>query len=62
MIEIGLLTVAQFQIRRPAEPAPHVISAMDAVSLLPKQLDPHYELRPGDGRPPSLWTEGSELK
>ncbi|PTW62574.1 GntR family transcriptional regulator [Breoghania corrubedonensis] len=54
--------VAPFELRRPTQPAPHIVSAIDVVSLLREQLDPHYEVRPGDGRPPSLWTEGSELK
>ena len=54
--------VAQFQLRRPTQPAPHVVSAIDVVSLLREQLDRHYEVRPGDGRPPSSWTEGSELR
>ena len=54
--------VAQFQIVRPAPQAPHVAAAVDIVSLLREQLDQHYEVRPGDGRPPAFWTEGSELK
>ena len=40
---------------------PHVAEAIDLVSLLREQLDQHYEVRPGDGRPPSSWMEGSEL-
>lgn len=54
--------VAQFQIDRPAPPAPHVAAAVDVVSLLREQLDQHYEVRPGDGRPPASWMEGAELK
>lgn len=54
--------VAQFQLPRAVPPAPHVAAAVDVVSLLREQLDQHYEVRPGDGRPPAFWTEGSELK
>jgi DNA-binding transcriptional MocR family regulator len=42
-------------------PRPHVAEALDLVSLLREQLDQRYEVRPGDGRPPSSWMEGSEL-
>ena len=48
--------------RPPASRArPHVAEAVDLVSLLREQLDQHYEVRPGDGRPPASWMEGSEL-
>ncbi len=49
--------------KRPtAEPRPqHIAEAVDFVSLLREQLDQHYEVRVGDGRPPSSWMEGSEL-
>ncbi len=40
---------------------PHVVEALDHMSLLREQLDQHYEVRPGDGRPPPSWMEGSEL-
>lgn len=40
---------------------PHVTEALDLVSLLREQLDQRYEVRPGDGRPPPSWMEGSEL-
>ncbi len=40
---------------------PHVVEATDTVSLLRQQLDQHYEVRVGDGRPPADWMEGSEL-
>ena len=40
---------------------PHIAEAIDLVSLLREQLDQHYEVRPGDGRPPASWMEGSEL-
>ena len=48
---------------RPAAsaPRPHIAEAIDLVSLLREQLDQHYEVRPGDGRPPASWMEGSEL-
>lgn len=38
-----------------------IAEATDHVSLLREQLDRHYAVRVGDGRPPSDWTEGSEL-
>ena len=41
---------------------PHLADATDVVSLLSEQLDQHYEVRPGDGRPPPSWMEGSELR
>ena len=46
---------------RAAAPAPHVTAAVDVVSLLREQLEQHYEVRVGDGRPPPSWMEGSEL-
>lgn len=39
----------------------HVAEAVDVVSLLREQLERHYEVRIGDGRPPPGWMEGSEL-
>ena len=42
-------------------PAAHVTAAMDVVSLLREQLEQHYEVRVGDGRPPASWMEGSEM-
>lgn len=42
-------------------PAPHVTEAVDVVSLLREQLEQHYEVRVGEGRPPASWMEGSEL-
>jgi DNA-binding transcriptional MocR family regulator len=39
----------------------HVAEAVDGVSLLREQLEQHYEVRVGDGRPPPSWMEGSEL-
>lgn len=46
---------------RVATPSPHVTEAVDVVSLLREQLEQHYEVRVGDGRPPAAWMEGSEL-
>ncbi len=43
-------------------PSPHLAAAIDRISLLREQLDRHYEVRPGDGRPPASWMEGSELR
>ncbi len=40
---------------------PHLAEAIDTVSLLREQLDAQHKVRPGDGRPPSSWMEGSEL-
>jgi DNA-binding transcriptional MocR family regulator len=47
--------------RSAAAPAAHVTAAVDVVSLLREQLEQHYEVRVGDGRPPPSWMEGSEL-
>jgi DNA-binding transcriptional MocR family regulator len=46
---------------RAGEQAAHVVEAVDVVSLLREQLEQHYEVRVGDGRPPASWMEGSEL-
>ena len=50
-------------VRRDSAPErpPHVIEAVDVVSLLREQLEQHYEVRIGDGRPPASWMAGSEL-
>ena len=45
----------------PARPTRHVSEAIGIVSLLREQIDQQYGLRPGDGRPPPSWTEGSEI-
>ncbi len=42
-------------------PPPHVVEAVDIVSFLREQLEQHYEVRVGDGRPPPSWMEGPEL-
>ncbi|MGI4945080.1 MAG: PLP-dependent aminotransferase family protein [Janthinobacterium lividum] len=39
----------------------HVAEALDLVSLLREQLDGRHEVRPGDGRPPPGWMEGTDL-
>ncbi|WP_332742193.1 aminotransferase-like domain-containing protein [Hydrogenophaga sp.] len=46
---------------RAQAPAAHLSEAVDVVSLLREQLEQHYEVRVGDGRPPATWMEGSEL-
>ena len=46
---------------RTQAPAAHLSEAVDVVSLLREQLEQHYEVRVGDGRPPASWMEGSEL-
>lgn len=46
---------------RDQAPAAHLSEAVDVVSLLREQLEQHYEVRVGDGRPPATWMEGSEL-
>nr|WP_280517739.1 PLP-dependent aminotransferase family protein [Falsirhodobacter halotolerans] len=45
----------------PVPTTPHVAEAIGIVSLLREQLDQHYEVRAGDGRPPASWMEGSEI-
>lgn len=54
--------VAHFNVPRAQTVRPHVAEAVDQVSLLREQLDQHYEVRPGDGRLPPSWMEGSELR
>jgi len=54
--------MSQIRMPAPSAPAPHVAAAVDGVSLLREQLEKHYEVRPGDGRPPPFWMEGSELR
>ena len=45
----------------PRQQASHVVEASELVTLLREQLDQRHEVRPGDGRPPASWMEGSEL-
>jgi DNA-binding transcriptional MocR family regulator len=49
--------------RRPAASRlpSHLAEAIDTVSLLREQLEAQHKVRPGDGRPPPGWMEGSEL-
>lgn len=49
--------------RIPAAPpsVPAVVEAVDSVWLLREQLEQHYDVRVGDGRPPASWMEGSEV-
>lgn len=50
--------------RRPSPPAPPAqaeVDAIDSVWLLREQLERHYDVRVGDGRPPASWTDGSEI-
>jgi DNA-binding transcriptional MocR family regulator len=44
-----------------ASVTPHMAEAIDTISLLREQLEARHEVRPGDGRPPPSWMEGSEL-
>lgn len=53
--------VAQSRRTAAALRPPHIVEATDNVSLLRQQLDQHYDVRVGDGRPPADWMEGSEL-
>ncbi|MCG5242389.1 PLP-dependent aminotransferase family protein [Azospirillum doebereinerae] len=40
---------------------PHLAEAVDHVSLLREQLERHYSVRVGDGRPPPSWLERLEV-
>ncbi len=44
-----------------AAPDPVPVAALDSVWLLREQLDRHYDVRVGDGRPPPAWMESSEI-
>ena len=54
--------VTRRELPQTREAPPHLVAAVDIVSLLREQLDRHYEVRPGDGRPPASWIEGSDLR
>jgi DNA-binding transcriptional MocR family regulator len=41
--------------------APHIVKAVDLVTLLREQLQQVHTVRVGDGRPPAGWMEESEL-
>ncbi|UHC16902.1 PLP-dependent aminotransferase family protein [Methylobacterium currus] len=50
--------------RRPAPvapPPPVPLQAVDSIWLLREQLDRHYDVRVGDGRPPPAWMESAEV-
>lgn len=46
---------------RPPSRRQEVDEALNLVSLLREQTEEHYIVRPGEGRPPPSWMEGSEL-
>lgn len=52
----------QHDIAPPAHVTLQVDAALDLVSMLREQLEQRYEVRPGDGRPPTSWTDSSALK
>ncbi|UXM94650.1 PLP-dependent aminotransferase family protein [Bartonella sp. HY329] len=54
--------VLAIDVKKNNEISPQVHNAIDIASLLLEQLDHHYDVRPGDGRPPAAWMENSELK
>ncbi|WP_245238806.1 PLP-dependent aminotransferase family protein [Methylobacterium platani] len=59
----GFYVSAQGLALRPAPaaiPGPVPLRAVDSVWLLREQLDRHYEVRVGDGRPPPAWLESPE--
>jgi DNA-binding transcriptional MocR family regulator len=56
----GTFVAAAARTARPRVP-PHLAEAIDTVSLLREQLEAQHKVRPGDGRPPPGWMEGSEL-
>jgi DNA-binding transcriptional MocR family regulator len=56
----GFFVAQQRRAVRDARPS-LIVEATDHVSLLREQLDRHYDVRVGDGRPPSDWTERSEI-
>ncbi len=58
----GYYVTGHVQAPAPLPARPYIAEATGVVSLLREQLDQHYELRPGDGRPPASWTEGSEIR
>ena len=52
----------QHEIAPSAQATLQVNAALDLVSMLREQLEQRYEVRPGDGRPPALWTDSSVLR
>ncbi|KMO27089.1 PLP-dependent aminotransferase family protein [Methylobacterium aquaticum] len=60
----GFYVSAQGRVLRPVPavtPGPVPVAAVDSVWLLREQLDRHYDVRVGDGRPPPAWMESSEI-
>ena len=54
----GFSVVSSARPVRGDEAPPHLVEAVDSVSLLRAQLDQNYQLRVGDGRPPAAWMDG----
>jgi len=54
-------TVARAAKPRQEPRPPHLAEAVDHVSLLREQLERHYSVRVGDGRPPPSWMERLEV-
>lgn len=46
----------------PQKSRPYVTEATSIMSLLREQLDQNYMTRPGDGRPPTTWTEDADMR
>ncbi len=42
-------------------PSSHVMEAVDSISLLREQLERHYTVRVGDGRPPEKWMQRLDI-
>lgn len=57
----GFYVAARLRTAMPAPAAPTMVEAVDSVWLLREQLEQHYDVRVGDGRPPPSWMEGSEV-
>jgi len=69
LVSMGRLEAKQgsgYYVARAATPRveprpPHLAEAVDHVSLLREQLERHYAVRVGDGRPPPSWLERLEV-
>lgn len=69
LVAMGRLDAKQgsgYYVARAAKPRaephpPHLAEAVDHVSLLREQLERHYSVRVGDGRPPPSWMERLEV-
>ncbi|TNC10099.1 PLP-dependent aminotransferase family protein [Methylobacterium terricola] len=58
----GFYVSAPAKVSRPVpHPGPVPVAAVDSVWLLREQLDRHYDVRVGDGRPPPAWMESLEV-